>query len=323
MRKNVITIATGKKLYIDLAVNLYRSFTWWNKNSEIAFYLVTDREDLIPAKVKEHTNVITIATGELGEGFSSKLHLDHLAPEGQTLFIDSDCLVYGDLLPIFDRFKGHSVSVIGGHVSEGEWFGDIKKICRKYDVKHIPKFNGGVYYIEKGEIATKVYQTARELEKKYDEIGFTRLRNRPNDEVIMALAMQLHNQEPIKEDGTIMAEFVNFRSGIKSDVINGKVILLNLPSHKNYQPNWELTSARPLIVHFLGFYNKLYPYITEEKVLYYTLQKKYPPVFSKILSNLQITLPWQLLVVFKDTFRPLFRTLFGVRKVKKSERIVD
>ena len=48
MRKNIITIATSKKLYIDLAVNLALSFIWWHKSSTIDFYIITDQVNLIP-----------------------------------------------------------------------------------------------------------------------------------------------------------------------------------------------------------------------------------------------------------------------------------
>src|SRR4051794_21955005 len=115
MNRNIITIATGKKLYVDFAVNLARSFFWWHPHTSIKFFIVTDRKEFIPEEILEKVNLISIKPGELGEGFSSKLYLDKLAPEGQTLFIDSDCLIFGCLDRVFDKFLNHSVSVIGGY----------------------------------------------------------------------------------------------------------------------------------------------------------------------------------------------------------------
>jgi len=321
-KKYVLTIATGKKLYIDMAANLARSFFLWHTDSDIIFRIVTDNKDLLPNDVLQRAEVITIKPGEFGEGFSTKLQLDKLAASGQTLFIDSDCLVYRNLEFIFRKCKGHAVSVIGGYISSGEWFGDITAICRQFEVKHIPKFNGGVYYLESGEAAGKVFETARLLEKRYDEIGFVRLRNRPNDEVVMALAMELNNQQPIPDDGSILAEFVNFQSGIKSDIINGIAELYNSPNHPNYRENWHLTSARPALVHFLGHHNQVMPYIQEVKVLQYLFSNKWPQAAAKAVASVQVGLPFLAQTCFKKIFRPLYHSVLGTRKVKVSERII-
>jgi hypothetical protein len=322
MVKNVLTIATGKKLYVDLAVNLARSFWYWNSDTNIDFYLVTDVEELLPEDIKAYTKIIKVKKDELGKGFTPKLFLDKLAPAGQTLFIDSDCLVYGNLNIVFEKFKGHNVSVIGTMVSNIEWFGDIEKICKKFDIPHLPKFNGGVYYLENGENAAKVYQKARDLEQQYDEIGFVRLRGRPNDEVLMALSMQLMGEQPIEEDGSVMAEFVNFKSGVKSDLLNGKAELYNTPGHKEYNQLWPLRIAKPLIVHYLGNYNQLHPYITEAKTLDLLAKGKNKST-AKILAELGVAVPYKLKEFTRNTFRPAYRLLFGFRQIEKSERIID
>lgn len=321
-KKYVLTIATGKKLYIDMATNLARSFFLWHSASDITFRLVTDNKDQLPADVVQRAEIVIIEPGEFGEGFSTKLQLDKLAAPGQTLFIDSDCLVYRNLEFVFQQFKGHAVSVIGGYISNGEWFGDITAICRQFGVKHIPKFNGGIYYLEKGEVAGRVYETARSLEKKYDEAGFVRLRSRPNDEVVMAMAMELNQQKPIPDDGNVLAEFVNFQSGIKSDLVNGIAELYNDPNHPNYQENWHLTTARPTIVHFLGHHNQVMPYIQEVKVLQYLFSNKWPKGIAKALASVQVGIPFLAKTFFKKIFRPLYHSVLGTRKVKVSERVI-
>lgn len=306
-----------------MAANLARSFILWNKGSDINFYITTDLPQYLPEDVKGYTQIIQLKPNELGVGFSPKLHLDKLAPQGQTLFIDSDCLIYGNLLPLFAKFKGHYVSVVGDYISSGEWFGDVAVVCKKYNVGHLPKFNGGIYYLENGPIAAKVYKTARELEKQYDEIGFVRLRGRPNDEVLMALAMQLNNQQPINDDGSILAEFVNFQSGIKSDLLKGKAELYNDPIHHNYQKNWPLTISKPLIVHFLGHHNQISPYIKEVSLLKFTYYNKYPLIMARTLTWLYVVLPDKTIRFLKQVFRPLFHLVIGARKIKASERIIN
>jgi hypothetical protein len=320
---NILTLATGKKLYVDMAANLIRSFRLWNEHSGIDFYLATDLPQHLPEDIKSSIKIITLKPDELGKGFSPKLHLDKLAPAGQTLFIDSDCLIYGDLRPVFDEFKGREVSVVGTFINQGEWFGDVAAICTKYNIGQLPKFNGGIYYLERGDKASAVYETARKLEIQYDEVGFVRLRGRPNDEVLMALAMALHNQPPIADDGSILAEFVNFQSGIKSNLLKGDVVLYNHTNHPAYQKHWPLKQAKPLIVHFLGHHNQTLPYIKEVSLLKHIYGDNYSAAGAKASTWLKVTLPTAVTDLLKQTFRPLYRLVAGTRKVKPSERVIN
>jgi hypothetical protein len=319
--RQVITIATGKKIFIDLAANLARSFLLWQPGTDIKFKLVTDQPHLLPPDLIDKIQLHTISPGEFGEGFSSKLYLDKFAVDGQTLFIDSDCLIFDKLDFLFERFKGHQVSVVGNHISEGEWFGDIKSIIKKFDLPHIPKFNGGIYYLEKGDTASAVYQTARNLEKQYDDIGFVRLRNRPNDEVLMALAMQIHGQQPISDDGTIMSDPQACPGGYEVDVINGRRWLLNPPApHPLHQPWYPFTRVSPAIVHFLGYNTTHYPYKREVYRLYKTATNKFN-LPAKIKAYWGIELPMRIKSFIKEKLRPLYRVLFGTRLIKQSNRI--
>lgn len=322
MQRNVLTIATDKKLYVEMAVNLARSFIWWNKNSDISFYIVTDQPNYITQDVLEFAKIIEIGAGEYGLGFSSKLHLDKFAPPGQTLFIDSDCLIFGKIDTVFEKFKGKKVSVIGTYISNGEWFGNIEQIIAKFNLPHLPKFNGGIYYLENGEVAAGVYETARELEKKYDEIGFVRLRNRPNDEVIMSVAMQLHQMEPMIEDATIMSDPQACPGKYKIDVIKGRASLEN-PAypHAKHQSWYPFHKVSPLVFHFLGYYTHHHPYKREV----YRLEKAIHDELNwgtELVAKLSIDLPELIKNKFKNTLRPIYRLLFGTRKIAKSERII-
>lgn len=319
--RNVLTIATSKKLFVDMAVNLARSFWLWNAGNNIIFYLATDQPQYVPEDLKAFVKIILIPPGELGESFSTKLHLDKLAPAGQTLFIDSDCLVFGNIDVVFERFKGHPVSVIGNYMSEGEWFGDIRKICQQYNVPHLPQFNGGIYYLENGPAAKEVYSTARELEKKYDEIGFVRLRNHPNDELSMALAMQLHGQTPIIDDGTIMSDPKACPGGYKIDIISGKRWLINPPApNPKHQAWYPFERVSPLIVHFLGYYTQHYPYRREVYRLNKALTNRLNWV-AEIKSVITIEYPERMKNFLKNTLRPIYHKIFGVRQVKRSKRL--
>jgi hypothetical protein len=320
-QRYILTIATGKKLYLDMAINLARSFIWWHADSDIIFQLVTDQQKHIPVDMKSKIQVIEIKAGELGDGFSTKLFLDRLASPGQTLFIDSDCLLFGNLDTVFNTFKGHAVSVVGSYIKSGEWFGDITAICRKFNIDKLPKFNGGIYYIEKGVRATAVYQTARDLEKQYDEIGFVRLRNKPNDEVLMALAMQLNNQQPVPDDGTIMSDPQACPGGYKIDTISGERYLYNPPQpNPLHQSQYPFQKVSPVVVHFLGYYTSHYPYRREAYRLKKALDNNLTWL-TNVKGLLFIEYPDRLKLSLKNLFRPVYHFIFGTRPVKKSIRI--
>ena len=307
MTRNVITIATGKELYVKLAINLARSFFWWHKETDINFILVTDLTLELPADLINKIQLRAINADEVGTGFSSKLYLDRLAPQGQTLFIDSDCLIFGNLNWLFERFKGHAVSVVGNYIKDGEWFGNITEVRKAFNLPHIPKFNGGIYYLEKGEKASAVYETARELEKRYDEIGFVRLRNKPNDEVLMALAMQLHEQRPIVDDNTVMSDPQAYPGEFYVNVITGKRWLSN--------GNEKIA---PAIVHFLGDYTHHYLY----KINVYRLQELYNnSMLTELIGLTTIKYPSLIKTNLKNIFRPIYHFIGGYRKIKPSDRL--
>jgi hypothetical protein len=320
INRAVLTIATGKTIYLDMAVNLARSFKWWHKNSSIQFVLATDQKHLIPPDLLD-IEIIELQPGQYGQGFSPKLHLDKLATATQTLFVDADCLCVGSLESIFDRFTGHSVSVVGRTISEGEWFGEIADICSRFNVKALPRFNGGVYYLEPGDICSQVYDTARALEPQYDEIGFKRLRNRPNDEVLMALSMAIHGQLPLPEDGTIMNSTLACPGGLKLDVLRGGSRLFNPCNHPNHNSWYELEEMNPVLVHFLSHHTTLYPYVREKIRLELTMARGLPEWLASLWADTIFSYPWLTKKFFKDWLRPVYHKLLRPRTIKFSERL--
>lgn len=322
MQRQVITLATGKKLYVDLAVHLARSFKRWNDPESIAFIIVTDQPAFIPDDINAWAKTIIIEEGAFGLGFSPKLHLDQIAPAGQTLFIDSDCLIFGNIEPIFEQFLGKTVSVLGGYISDGEWFGDVKSVLQQFNLVQMSKFNGGIYYLENSATAKAIYETARELETRYDEIGFKRLRNRPNDEVIMALAMELHQMQPLFDDGTVMSDPQACPGGYQIDAVSGERWLINPPKpHPLHQDWYPFEKVEPLIFHFLGYYTKHYPYQREVFRLKHFLNQKLNWL-TELQAKFGIEWPARMKIAAKNTLRPIYRKLFGIRKIEQSERTV-
>lgn len=317
----ILTLAVGKPLYFSLATNLARSFSCWHRESDIRFFLATDSDAALPPDLK-NVSVIHLETGEAGEGFSAKLHLDKLAPADRTLFIDADCLCTGHLNFVFDRFQGSPVGVVGGSISGGEWFGDVRTICDQFAVAALPKFNGGIYYIERGDMARSVYTQARELEKQYDQLGLKRLRNRPNDELLIAIAMARHGLAALPDDGSFLSSPFECPGPLTVDAIRGCATLINPPAPDARHNDWyPFTEVHPVLVHFLGDFHRHWTYRREAMRLRFARYGSVIAGIGKLISKLCIEWPARSGEWLKTTFRPLFHVLFGARTVHRSERL--
>lgn len=317
----VLTIATGKWVYLNMAIALARSFLWWHRDSPIEFYIATDIAGPLPRDM-DRIRLLRFEPGALGKGFSMKLKLDELAPADQTLFIDADCLCTGPLGPVFDRFAGHAVSVVGGSISGGEWFGDVATTRAHFGLAEMPKFNGGVYYIERGEKATAVYARARELEKRYDELGLVRLRDCPNEELLMAISMALEGCRGIEDDGSIHGELFASPLLLDVDVLRGVARLSNPPpTDLAHRPGYPVREIAPVIVHFLGDFTTKWRYRAEEKVLRLVSLHGMPAGIARAWTAISYRYPAMWIELVRNKLRPLYRRLFGLREVKRSERI--
>jgi hypothetical protein len=319
VKRAVLTVATGKPVFWAMAVELARSFYFWNRGNDLSFFVLTDLDEPIPCAVRG-LQKIPVSYGSLGTGFSAKLHLDRFAPADQTLFVDADCLCIRPLDFVFDRFAGRDVSVVGGTIAEGEWFGDVARVCRELEVPAIPKFNGGVYYIEPGVKASAVYQRARDLLPKYDALGLVRLRGAPNDELLMAIAMAQEDCWGIPEDGLVMGEFLSTPKVIALDTVRGRCILENPPApHPQNRAWFSLSQVRPAIVHFLGHHVSSWLYRSEVLRLRLAADHGVPPLLASATGSV-FRWPYQIMDVAKDTLRPAFHAAFGPRKIRAEIR---
>ena len=315
--KSVITLAVGKKIYIEMALNLAKSFLIWNKGNGIEFILVTDRIDIVAKSIiYKDITVIEINTKDYDDGFAIKLHLDKFIKTNETVFIDCDCLVYNDLTSTFEKFENHSFSSIGEVCNSGDFFGNVSSICKQFGLDSLPRFVGAVYFVRKSTIATEIFEYARQLKPNYDDIGLVRLRGKENEEPLLAISMAKHNQKPILDDGLIKADRMSF-SSIRCNVLNGKCELFN--KIQEY-PTWnKLNYSKPIIAHFNASFSEHYVYKAEvmRLRLFYRTNSK---MISNFISNFIVYYPGLILELSKMMFRPIYHKIFGVRRVSESSR---
>ena len=321
-KRSVLTIAVSKKTYVDMACNLAMSFLLWNDTKKINFLLVTDCPQFIPKEIKQNINVVSISPGQVGDGFSSKLQMDQFACTEQTLFIDADCLVYGNLVPVFETFKGNDVSAVGYNRYAGKDIGfcrDIAAVIAVTGISYFPLICGSVYYFEKGDITGEVFEHARNLLKRYNDIGLVTLRGKENEEPLLAISMAKFNQQIVADTGLVKADRM-FYECLESNVLLGKARLWSIGEVPvpEYSP---LKSAEPLIVHFNASHAETFEYESETIRLQRFFLKNWPLVAANIYANSISVWPGQLKDNLKKVFRPLFKSIFGHRKVAISKRI--
>ena len=108
---------------------------------------------------------------------------------------------------------GRDVSVSSGHdIKEGEWFGEVTAICRRFGIGALPKFNGGVTIWSEVLAAIGCMPTARQLEPQYD-LGLVASEALPDDELLLAIAMAVHGCRAIIDDGTIVSDTQSCKEG--------------------------------------------------------------------------------------------------------------
>ena len=205
MTRGFVTIATGAERYFDIARNLlwsYRQFA----SVKYPFAIICDRRNKY---TEEFDDVILLEKAHCN--YLDKLQLYEYLPYDETIFIDADSLAYGDLDEWWDIFKDADDFSLFGYA----WT-DLK--CRRGwfipegtgefrdKIRFIPDFNGGIYYMRRGEKCKRVFKLANYFAENFSQYKFNGFTS-PADEPCLALAMAIEQCMPldIHEKGLIFA----------------------------------------------------------------------------------------------------------------------
>lgn len=97
--RGFVTIATGGEIYYKLARNLLCSYRFHNPDG-LPFAIICDEENKFTSGFDD---VVLMDNPSFSP--VDKLRLSDLAPYDETIFIDSDCLVYRNLDGLWDILK--------------------------------------------------------------------------------------------------------------------------------------------------------------------------------------------------------------------------
>ena len=198
MTHGFITIATGDTQYYQMAVNLLHSYRYFSK-APLPFAILTDQENEYTA---EFDTVRLFSHAH--RNYLDKLEMFALLPYDVNLFIDADCLAYGDLNRLFTLFQNADDFSCFGRVLPLDdttgWF-EYKNLGELQEkVSYVVGLHGGIYYMRKTERCRAVLETAQKLVPHYREYRFKGKFATPGDEPLVALSMALNGCKPIPHD---------------------------------------------------------------------------------------------------------------------------
>lgn len=245
MGKGFITIATGNDEYYRMARNLLQSY-WHFCPNPLPFAILCDRENGLTDDFDE----VLLFKEDATSSYLDKLALADYAPFEETIFIDADCLAFGDLNELFRFFENaDDVSCFGRVLPlddktgwfEYEHLGELQP-----KVSYIVGLHGGVYYIRNTEKAKQVFNKARELIADYTKYRFKGKFNTPGDEPLVALAMALTNCRPIPFEKKAVCCYWEYEGNMELDISKGKASILSPLCERIHLVHWGMRFTREL-----------------------------------------------------------------------------
>jgi hypothetical protein len=216
--RGIITIALGAEVYIRMAKDLALSARRHCPAERRA--VITDSRD------PELLGLFDLALPvdrSLGDPLFQKLWLEKYTPFDETLFIDCDSLLVGDLDAVWRACEGRECGFVGEEQTTGSWYGaDIAEVCRACDLPWLATLNSGMIFFRTGEKASRVFAFARDAMTRYEALGFQPFRDTRTDEVGFALAFSHFGVHPLDDsDGRTMRTPIGIEGSMKIDVLRG------------------------------------------------------------------------------------------------------
>lgn len=194
-KRGFVTIATGKESYYRVAYNLLCSYRLYA--GKYPFAIICDRENKYTASF-DKVMLLEDPTGS----YLDKLHLFDYIPYEETIFIDADCLIYGDIDRWWSLFEKADDFSVFGRVYEDlssdlGWFRYEGMGKYREKIRYIPSFSGGVYFLRNTETCRRVFETAKEAAANFGDYPFAIFKN-PADEPVIALGMAVNGCRPVE-----------------------------------------------------------------------------------------------------------------------------
>lgn len=306
MTRGFITIATGNEMYFQFAMNLLLSYKLFC-DCPLPFAIMCDREN---AYTVAFDDVVLFEKTE--HPYFDKFELLKRSPYDETIFIDSDCLAYGDLNQFWDYFSNaDAFSASGTNYPIDSDLGlfdktEIGPYAQRVHWK--PDIHGGLYYIRKGETCDAIYQDCRYIAEHYSEFHWPDFCAPYADEPVLCLAMAAH--------GCRAQEAFPANYGIPWEVTEMKCNLFT--GQCQYATDWHPLVTNGRMIHWSVRYCKKPLYRFEVEKLHLMVKKNLQP--NHVSGNL--SLAQTILYQYKLRYFAMLTAEFFGRVVRKVSRIL-
>ena len=193
--RGYVTIATGSRHYYQLAYELLRSYRR-NGGGTWPFAIIAEEENEYTAAFDR-----VVLMQNASHSYMDKLRIFDCLPWNETIFIDADCLVYGQIDDWWAYFENGDAFSCFGYAYEDlstkrGWFlyegmGEFKD-----QISFIPSFSGGVYYLRNTKTVAQVFEYAKYAAAHYREYPFA-IFGEPADEPVLAFGMAVCGCRPV------------------------------------------------------------------------------------------------------------------------------
>jgi len=247
MTRGFVTIATGAAHYRRLARNLLRSYRR-HCPDPLPFAILSDRD------MPEFDRCIRL--DRPAGNYLDKLRLTDALPFDETIFLDADCLAFGDLNSMFSWFDGADDVSCHGRIlpltDKTGWF-DYENLGKwQSRVQYCLGLHGGVYFLRRGPKAEAVFSLARELAAEYDSFRFRGNFPTPGDEPLLALAMAVEGCRPIPFRPEGICCYWEWKGKLRMNIRRGRAVY---------------AGQRTILVHFGTRYTKKLRYRLQAAML--------------------------------------------------------
>ena len=193
--RGFVTIATGMEHYYRIAYNLLCSYRL--NAGRYPFAIICDRENEYTAAFDKSVHL-----EDPSNSYMDKLRLFDCLPIDETIFIDADCLIYGNIDSWWELFeKAGDCSVFGCAYDDLDtdkgWFKTSGMGKYRDRISFVPSFSGGVYYLRNTLTCKNIFDTAKEAAAHYGDYPFEIFKH-PADEPVIALGMAVNGCRPVE-----------------------------------------------------------------------------------------------------------------------------
>ena len=169
------------------------------------------------------------------KGFEHKVNLDRYSPFDETLFLDSDILVFREVKPFLDTWGKAPYAACGHYAIDGfSSFGlDVKKILKLVAKDRFVKIEGVGHGLFRKPECTEFFDCAREITKNYSYYAGN-LKYADEDAVSIAMTMMNYEHAPW---GEFFSRYMSAKPGtMRMNAVKGECKFIHCDTNEPYSP---------------------------------------------------------------------------------------